>query len=148
MTWERLLLNNYRMKKGITLLVFVLSCSALVAQGRKDVTSNKVKSQTVEEYFLSEGRKEPVIEQVQVYDTAGNVVELKEYNSEGVLKNWQRFEYDANGDVTMEESLDVKGKVIERTEMDYKNGLITEKRYFDRKLRLVKKKVYVYEYRD
>lgn len=117
------------------------------SQGKKTIKSNQLASKTVYEYFIEEGIKDPIIEMIEVYDAEGNVIELKEFNSEGDIKNWQTFKFDEDENKIEETSLNSKGKVLERIEWVYKDGLVVEKKYFDQKDRLVKRKEIKYEYR-
>ncbi len=128
---------------GLMLLLFVPAIC--FSQDRKTIKKKQIKSQTVYEYFIEEGIKDPVIESVERYDTTGNVIELKEFNKEGVVKNWQTFKYDVDRNKIEETILDPKGKVMDRTVWIYKEGLIKEKQYFDGRDRMYKRKEYKYE---
>ena len=136
-----------KIKLAYILVLLLILPAAGFSQGRKTIKKKQISSQTVYEYFLEEGKKEPVIEQIQVYDTTGNVIELKEFNSEGLIKNWQKYSFDADDNKTEELHLDDRGKQLERTEWIYKNDLLVEKKYYDQKNRLVKRKEYKYKYR-
>ncbi len=125
------------------LLMTPLFC---LGQGKKTLVRNKVSSQTVYEYFIAEGMDEPVVEKREMYDTLGNRVEVQEYNRDGVLKKWERYEYNEDGDMIEEVSLDDKERQLERIVYVIEDGLLKEKQYFDRKDRMYKRKEYVYEY--
>lgn len=130
----------------ITFLILIIPLSAH-SQGRKTVKKKQIQSQTVYEYFLEEGRKDPVVERIEVFDTLGNVIELKEFNSEGIIKNWQKFAFDEDDNQIEEIVLDARGRQQERTVWIYKEDLLIEKKYFDHKDRMVKRKEYKYKYR-
>ena len=125
------------------LLMTPLFC---LGQGKKTLAKNKVSSQTVYEYFIAEGMDEPVVEKREMYDTLGNRVELQEYNRDGVLKKWERYEYNEDGDMIEEVSLDDKEHQVKRIVYVIEDGFLKEKQYFDRKDRMYKRKEYVYEY--
>lgn len=129
-------------------LALILAPSLCMAQGGKTLKKNNVNSQTTYEYFLSEGKKEPVVEKIENYDKEGNLTELKLFNKDGEVKQWEKYSYDEDGEVIEEQLLDGKGRISERIEYSYENKLIQEKRYFDQKDRLVKKKTYAYTYRE
>lgn len=129
----------------LLLFIFPVLCSA---QGKKTIKNLHLKSQTVYEYFIAEGLKDPVIESIEVYDSTGNVIEFKEFSSEGDIKNWQTFKYDENDNKIEETTFDNKGRIEERIEWIYKNELVVEKKYFDHKNRLTKRKEYKYAYRQ
>ena len=105
-------------------------------------------SQTTHEYFLAEGKKDPVVEKIEIYDEEGNTIEVKEYNKSGEVRRWEQFTFDENDDVTEEKFLDAKGRVNERITYTYEDRLVREKKYYDHKDRLVKKKTYTYEFRE
>jgi hypothetical protein len=131
----------------LTLLLIFFIPILTFGQGKKTIASKQIASQTVYEYFVSEGLKEPVIETIEVYDSVGNVIEQKEFNSEGDLKNWQKFKFDKNDKKIEESTLNVRGKVLERIVWIYENDLVIEKQYYDQKNRLTKRKEYQYEFR-
>ncbi len=126
----------------------ILLGNSLFAQSEKTIRNHNIKSQTVYEYFVAEGIKEPQVEKSELYDRQGNVIELKEYNKDGLLDKWQKYTYDEFNNKVEEISYDAKGKIEERIVWVYKNDLVTEKLYYDQKDRLVKKKEYKYEYQD
>ncbi len=138
-----------KLKAGLLCIVATLIfAQSGFAQGKKTIRENKLERKTTLEYFVDEGRKEPVTESIELFDERGNTIELKEYNSEGELKKWHLFTYDENNNKTEEKHLDEKGKQIERTVWVYEGELEVEKLYYDHKDRLVKRKVYKYEYMD
>lgn len=130
---------------GLLILIIVIPISCF-SQSRKDIKKKQLQSKSVYEYFIEEGIKDPVLETYEVYDTTGNVIELKEVSKEGVVKSWQKFSYDSKRNKIEELTLDQKGKVEEKVVWVYKDGLVVEKRYFDSKDRLVKRKEYKYKY--
>lgn len=129
-------------------LLLILIPALTFGQGSKTLKKKSVASQTTYEYFLAEGKKDPVVEKIETYDKEGNITEIKVYNKDGDVKQWEKYSYDENDDVIEEKFLDEKGDVTERITYIYKEKLITEKNYFDQKDRLVKKKTYTYEYRE
>ena len=138
-----------KLKAGLLFfLALIVFAQSGFAQGKKTIRENKVESKTTLEYFIDEGRKEPVTESIEIFDARGNTIELKEYNSDGELKKWQLSTFDENDNKTEEKLLDEKGKQIERTVWKFQGELMVEKLYYDHKDRLVKRKVYKYEYTD
>ncbi len=128
----------------LLILIPVLS----IGQGSKTLVRNAVSSQVTYEYFIADGIKEPVVEKIEAYDAEGNVIERKEFNSDGEVKKWEAFTYDENGDVTEEKFMDEKGRVVERITYSYIDRLVQEKKYYDHKDRMVKRKTYAYKYRE
>jgi len=139
------------MKTGVvslgTMVLLSVALSAM-GQGAKTIQEKKISGRTVYEYFVDEGRDEPVVESVEKYDEQGHLLELKEFNRKGEVKRWEKYAYDADGKVVEEAYLNAKGRV-ERTEKSiYSEGLRVEKQFYDKRGRLYKRKVYEYEYRN
>lgn len=137
------------MKKILPLLgILMMAAGSAAAQGTKTIKEKKIVTKTVNEYFLEEGQDEPLVESIERYNQDGELVELKEMNRKGEVTKWEKYAYDGNGNLVEELFLDAKGKV-ERTEKNiYKDGLRTEKQFFNTRNQMYKKKVYVYEYRE
>jgi YD repeat-containing protein len=118
------------------------------AQGRKTVEKKGIVEQTVYEYFVAEGLSKPVVEEIINYDEQGNVLEHQVFNKYGEYKSWERFRYDEDGNKVEEIILDGSGKQVERFEWIYEDDLVVEKKYYDDRDRLVKRKEYKFSYRD
>ncbi|MDF1572734.1 MAG: hypothetical protein P1P82_14090 [Bacteroidales bacterium] len=138
------------MNRNSTIIAFVLAILPAFgyAQSEEIISKNKITSQTVYEYFIEEGMKKPVIERIEKYDRSGNMTEEKEMNKLGEVRLWVRYKYDAEGNKVEETILNIRGGQEERFEWIYKGGLVVEKKYYDHKDRLVKRKEYKYEYRS
>lgn len=138
------------MNRNATIIVFVLAMLPALgyAQSEEIISKKKIASQTVYEYFIEEGIKNPVIERIEKYDRSGNMTEEKEMNKLGEVRLWVRYKYDAEGNKVEETILNIRGGQEERLEWIYKDGLVVEKKYYDHKDRLVKRKEYKYEYRS
>ncbi len=116
------------------------------AQSSKEVKKHNIATKQVVEVEVEKGTNARTVEEFEAFDIEGNVVERKDYDSEGVLKEWVKFAYNADNDLVKETYLDVKGKVLETIVYTFKDGLKREKLYYDSKNRLVKKKVYEYTF--
>jgi len=138
------------MNRKLYIIAFVLAMLPALgyAQGEDLISKKKIASQTVYEYFIEEGIKNPVIERIEKYDKSGNMTEEKEMNKEGEVRLWMKYKYDAAGNKVEETIMNIRGGQEERFEWIYKDGLVVEKKYFDHKDRLVKRKEYKYEYRS
>ena len=135
-------------KKEIILILFlaVFFSVGLAAQSKETIIENKIQKITVHEYFLDRHTNKPVVELIETYNDSGNLVEIKEFNSDSEIKRWEKYTYNENGNLTEEIFLNWKGKVDRIEKSIYKDGLRVEKRFFDSKGKLYKKKVYIYEY--
>jgi hypothetical protein len=118
------------------------------AQSKKTIREKHISAQTVKEYFIEEGYKDPVVESIETYNEDGDLLEIKVFNKGGEIKRWEKFAYNEDGDVVEEIYMDARGRV-DRTEKNiYEDGLRVEKQYYNQKGKLYKKKVYEYEYRQ
>jgi hypothetical protein len=120
----------------------------LCAQSKKTIREKKISSQTVQEYFIEEGFKEPVVESIERYNEDGDLLELKVFNKEGEVKQWEKYSYNEDGDVVEELFLDARGRVDRTEKTVYEDGLRVEKQFYDQKGKLYKRKAYEYEYRQ
>jgi hypothetical protein len=137
------------MKKILALLgILMMVAGTVAAQGTKTVKAKKISSKTVNEYFLEEGANEPVVESIERFNEEGELVEVKELKKTGEIKKWEKYIYDAEGNLVQEQFLDVKGRVTSSEKNIYKDGLRIEKQYYNIKDQMYKKKVYVYEFRE
>ncbi len=138
-------------KTGVLLLLtgtFMLLAGPILGQSTKTIKEKKIASQSIYEYFVEEGIDEPLLESYEKYDEAGNLLEIKELNSKGEVKLWQKYVYNEEGNVVEEILLDAKGRVESKEKSIYSDGLRIEKQYYNKKDKLVKRKVYEYEFRD
>jgi len=118
----------------------------VMGQSKKIIREKGIISMTVNEYFIEEGMDEPVIETIEKYNKEGELIEIHEFNKKGETKKWEKYAYDKDGNVVEEIYLDEKGKITSIEKNIYRDSLRVEKQYYDPKGRLVKKKLYVYEY--
>jgi len=127
---------------------FLLVAGPLMGQNTETIKERKIVTRTVQEYFIEEGMDEPVIESLERYNEDGNLIEIKEFNSKGELKLWEKYDYNEEGKVVEVIFLNQKGKIESKEKNIYSDGLRIEKQYYNNKDKLVKRKVYEYEYRD
>jgi len=140
-----------KVKTGVLFLfagIFMLLAVPMLGQSTKIIKEKKIASRSIYEYFVEEGIDEPLLESYEKYDTVGNLLEIKELNSKGEVKLWQKYVYDEAGNVVEEISLDAKGRLESREKSIYSDGLKIEKQFYNKKDKLVKRKVYEYEFRD
>ncbi len=131
-----------------TLVLLLVSITVISAQGSKTIREKKITTVTVHEYFIEEGYDEPVVESVEKFNEAGDVVEIREFNKVGEVKRWEKYTYNEDRDLVEEIFLDAKGKVTLTEKNIYEDGLRVEKQYLNPKGKMIKKKVYKYEHRQ
>ena len=132
----------------ISTLALALISAPLMGQSAKTIREKKIVSRTVNEYFLEEGMDEPVIESIENYDDEGNLLEIKEFDNEGDIKLWEKYSYDGEGNLVETQFFNTRGKLESKEINVYSDGLRVEKLYYNNKDKLVKRKVYEYEFRD
>jgi len=128
--------------------IFMLFAGPILGQSTEIIQEKKIASRSVYEYFVEEGIDEPLLESYEKFDEQGNLLEIKELNNKGEVKLWQKYVYDKEGKVVEEISLDSKGRVESKEKSIYSDGLRVEKQFYNKKDKLVKRKVYEYEFRD
>jgi hypothetical protein len=129
-------------------LCAVLLAGPLMGQSAQTIREKKISSLTVQEYFLEQGLGKPVVESIEKYDENGNIIEIKEFNSKGELKLWEQYSYNEEGDVVETQIFNARGKLETREVNIYSDGLRTEKLYYNNRGKLIKRKVYEYEFRE
>lgn len=117
-------------------------------QGRKTIREKGIVSMTVQEYFIEEGMKDPIIETIEKYSEEGKLAEIQKFNRRGEVKRWEKYGYDEEGNLVEEVFLDEKGKILRTEKSVYEDGLRVEKQFFNNREKLYKKKVYKYEYQQ
>ena len=137
-----------RSKPVVAIMLLCILPFVSYAQSRKTIEKKEIVEQTVYEYFVAEGLSKPVVEEIINYDKEGNIIEHQVFNKYGEYKSWEKFKYDGDGNKVEEIILDGSGNQVERLEWIYKDELVVEKRYYDNRNRLAKRKEYKYSYRD
>lgn len=140
-----------KVKTGILVIligIFMLPGGTILGQNTELVKEKKIASRSIYEYFVEEGLTEPLLESFEKYDEEGNLLEVKELNSKGEVKLWEKYTYDEEGRVLEEVFLDSKGRLERKEKNIYSDGLRVEKQFYNKKDKLVKRKVYEYEFRD
>jgi len=138
-------------KTGVLFLVagtLMFLAGPLMGQNTETIKEKKIVSTTVYEYFIEKGMDEPVVESIETFDNNGNTLEIKEFNSKGEVKLWQKYAYNEEGKVVEALYLNNRGKLESKEKTIYEDGLRIEKLYYNNKDKLVKRKVYEYEFRD
>lgn len=128
--------------------MFFLVFTVSHAQSKKTIREKGITTITVNEYFIEEGMDEPVVESIQRFNEAGELMEIKEFNKKEEVKRWEKYVHDDDGNVVEQIFLDEKGRITETEKNIYDGKLRIEKQYFNNKGKLYKKKVYQYEYRQ
>ena len=127
---------------------FILLAVVLMGQSAETIKEKKILSTTVYEYFIEEGLDEPMLESLENFNDQGMLIEVKEFDNKGDVKRWEKYVYNEEDKVIEEIFLDAKGRIESREKSIYSDGLRTEKQFYNNKDKLVKRKVYEYEFQD
>ena len=118
------------------------------AQSKKEIVQKGIEIKRIYKQDVKDGEKELYIEKEEFYNVKGELVEMKEYSDNGTkIKNWFQYEYDADGNLTIETEFNSKGEIKEKIVTKYENGLKVLREFYDDKDRLKEKRTYEYEYR-
>lgn len=85
-----------------------------------------------------------VLSEETFFDESGRKTRVNNYNKEGILKSYETFGYDAQGNLVREEEFSSKGKLEKRKDYEYKNGIKTKELHYNGQGSLDKS--YEYEY--
>ena len=129
-------------------MIFLLAGLGFTLEGqdRKDIRDKGIVSIIVNEYFLEEGLKDPLVESIRKFDEDGELIEVKEFNKRGEVTRWEKYGYDEDRNLIEEVFLDAKGNIIRTEKSIFEDGFRVEKQFYNERNKLYKKKIYVYEY--
>ena len=125
------------------LLLFAFSANA---QKAKTIKEKGISEKVTYEQRLERGIDKKFVVEEEKFDEYGRTVELKQMSRKGTIELWEKFKYDADGNVVEEIQLDLKGEQKKRIVTKYKNGLKVEREYYDEENRMYRVKTYEYKY--
>jgi hypothetical protein len=134
------------MKNFILIIFGVLFSSVLFGQSKSQIISEKITSIKTYEQELSKGLDKKYIVEESTYDSKGRLLELKELNSKGDIKLWEKFKFDENGNLVEEIIYDIEGKIKKKEITFYTNNLRTHREFYDSRGRKYKIKTYEYKF--
>jgi hypothetical protein len=136
------------MNRYILLFAFLLASFSLSAQSAKEIVQKGIEIKRIYQQDIKDGEKEPTLYKEEHYNFRGDLVEEKEYASQGKqVKSWFKYKYDNDGNLTETIELDARGQVKNRMVDKFEKGLRVEREYFDDKGRVTRKRTYKYELR-
>jgi len=113
---------------------------------KKEIRSLKILSVTGSETDLRERHPKTIQESYQKYNRQGKIVEIIERDNNGVITLHESYDYDTDGNKTVEIQYLPNGKIKKKHIYKYENGLRTERLTYDARNRLIGQKKYIYEY--
>lgn len=126
-------------------LAFFLSNSSLLAQSKKTIKEQNISYVLEKEIDYEDGLDVERKLQETWYNQSGLVVEYKDWNKEGEVKVWEKYEYNDDKTLKEKQELNKKGVLRRKVIYAYRNGLLVKKSYYDKKDRLEKEKIYEYD---
>ena len=134
------------MKNRLLLIIGLIYASFLFSQNVTQISTTGIKNSKVFEQTLSNGIEQKYIIEETNYDAEGRIIERKVFSRKGNIKQWEKYKFDAFGNLTEELSLDHLGAIIKKEITIFKDQRRLSKEYYDAKNRLYKKKSYEYTY--
>lgn len=133
--------------KNLLLITILFFSFNSFAQKKSEIIQYGIEVKSFFEQSIKDGDEAPILVKEEFYDVKGDLVEIKEYESNGKdIDKWFKYKYNYF-DIVEELELNPKGEQIERTVYKYEKGLRTEKLTYDDKDRLEKRRTYKYGYR-
>ncbi len=133
------------MKKIVLMLLIVLPL-VVNAQDRKTVKKYKISHRVEMEIDHESGLNDKRTLEEQYFDVDGRLIEFKDWNKEGKIKDWFKYTYTSDGLLETEVTLDAKGNLTKKEVYEYENGLKVKKITYDSKNRITKEKFYEYDF--
>jgi hypothetical protein len=131
-------------------LILLLSLAPFCLQGqelsRKEASKAKVKSVSVFETNVSDKKAKPILESMNRYDESGNLLEILEKDKNGVVTLHESYEYNSEGQKSVEIQYEPDGKIKKKNVFKYSDGLRSERQTFDKNGALISQRKYVYEF--
>ena len=117
-----------------------------VAQSKKNIKKNKVKSTSVTTTEDVKGAQQTFKDTYEEYDSDGNTIVDIEYNPDGTVKKKETYKFNKNGDVLEHVVYGTQGEIKKSTTMKYSAlfDKIEELRYEGASNKLVEREVYTY----
>lgn len=134
-------------KRIVLIFAIVFSAFLMQAQSAKKVKAHKIATKQTVEIEVERGTNKRTIEEFEAFNADGNIIEYRDYTKDGKLKSWVKYEYGTNKEIIKEVYFNEKESIVESIEYIFKDGLKSEKLYYDGKHRLIKKKVYEYTFK-
>lgn len=135
------------MKKWFITTLLILGSIGVSAQvSKKEALEHKIKSVSEWETDLRDRKPKPIQESFTRYDQMGNILEVVERNNEGVVTLHERYEYDKDGNKTVEYQLDEEGAVKKKHVYTYSNQLRISRKTYNGSDKLIAEKKYIYEF--
>ncbi|MDD5571342.1 MAG: hypothetical protein PHD97_09350 [Bacteroidales bacterium] len=134
-----------RIKAIFTIIVLVMSMCHVLAQGKKDIKTYKVSSETSYITVNENGKEVTYKDSYTAYDKDGKVTEQTEFYKDGTIKRKETNKYDSQKNKIEEVIYDGKDKTTTKTTYTYNanKDRIGEIEY-DNKGNILKQSVIVY----
>jgi antitoxin component YwqK of YwqJK toxin-antitoxin module len=125
------------------LIVLVLLCGSISAEGQKSDSKKHIKSIIVlnekHDMLVTKTFKDSEV----YYDPNGNIIEEINYKQGKITKHF-KYQYDSDDNKIHEEEYDSAGRLIEYSDYKIENGLRMEKIVYDSNKKMKSRKIYQY----
>lgn len=132
------------MNKKLFVIITMIAGVFIMAKAHYEEKEKGIKVIKTFEQNFAQGEKSLLIEKEEYFNEKGVLIEEKNFDEKGKITDWDKYIYNANGDLTEEQKLNSKGDIIKRIEFRIEDGVVSEKLYYDEKGRLYKKKRFEY----
>ncbi len=130
-------------------LIIILGLAPFCLQGqelsKKEASKANVKSVSIYETNVSDKKAKPVLESLNRFDEAGNLLEILEKDKNGVVTLHESYAYNSDGQKSVEIQYEPDGKVKKKNVFKYSDGLRSERLTYDKNGKLISQRKYVYE---
>lgn len=137
-------------KKTLIVLALVLTGAAVIAQNdlpkESKIIKNSVKSIVVSKSDFETGKEDKYTSEMARYNSAGQIIEYKEWDENKKFVRHERYEYNADGEKTKETQMNASGAVIKINEYKYQGKLLKERISYLPNGKIKSKKTLTYEF--
>ena len=132
----------------LTLIILIAFVSInLTGQSKSEVINKGIETVKVYEQRLDKGFDDKYLVEETTYDASGRIIEIKETGRKGIIKKWEKYKYDKDGNCIEEIYLTLSGNIDKRVVINYTEGLKVSKEFYNSDGKLYRKKLYEYQYR-
>ena len=82
----------------LTLIILIAFVSInLTGQSKSEVINKGIETVKVYEQRLDKGFDDKYLVEETTYDASGRIIEIKETGRKGIIKKWEKYKYDKDG---------------------------------------------------
>lgn len=131
---------------GLFIILLSIGCIYSYGQSRKKIKEMGISSKTTYDVDYENTNGKEYIDEKEIFDEKGNVIEYFKYEDTGKIKTHEKYEYDEDNNKIKEIKYNPVGKIIKTIVYKYEDGLKTERITSDASNKIIKKEKYVYTF--